>query len=43
MKITRDEPKRATNLRDHGLDFVDAVDFDWMKASIVESYAGSRG
>jgi uncharacterized DUF497 family protein len=31
----QDERKRVANLRDHGVDFADAADFDWETAVII--------
>ncbi|MCD6335318.1 MAG: BrnT family toxin [Candidatus Latescibacteria bacterium] len=35
MQYEWDEHKRATNLEKHGIDFVDAVWFDWATAKVV--------
>lgn len=44
MIVVWDEPKRLSNLRDHGLDFADARDgFGWEEAVILPSYPGTRG
>jgi uncharacterized DUF497 family protein len=44
MAIFWDEPKRLTNLRDHGLDFADVdAEFDFSDASITPTYAGPDG
>ena len=44
MNYVWDEPKRLSNLRDHGLDFADAKErFDWERAQITPSYRGKRG
>lgn len=34
MKYEWDEDKRQSNIENHGLDFADAVDFDWTSALI---------
>lgn len=41
MLIVWDEPKRATNLREHEVDFADVrARFDFATADIVASYKG---
>ena len=44
MMITWDEPKRATNLRTHGLDFADIESgFEWDTAVVAPSHPGRDG
>ncbi len=44
MLLTRDEPKRATNLQVHGLDFADARDrFEWDSALVSSTYPIRHG
>lgn len=44
MAIVWDEPKRATNIERHGLDFADARDrFEWDTAVIDSTYPGRGG
>ncbi|MCB9152711.1 MAG: BrnT family toxin [Caldilineae bacterium] len=35
MKYEWDEDKRQSNIKTHGLDFADVVDFDWTSALIL--------
>jgi uncharacterized DUF497 family protein len=35
MEFEWDEAKRAANLAKHGLDFVDAAQFDWANAQVI--------
>lgn len=39
MKILWDEPKRFTNIEDHGLDFADAEHFDWVSSLVRPSHS----
>ena len=40
MLMVWDEPKRLSNLNDHGLDFADASDrFEWQTAIVGDTYA----
>ncbi len=44
MLMVWDEPKRAANLRKHGLDFADARDrFDWASALVEASRPSAAG
>lgn len=44
MEIVWDEPKRLTNIEDHGLDFADARDrFDFRAAMIEGTYPSKDG
>lgn len=44
MNYVWDEPKRLSNLRDHGLDFARVQHgFEWDGALIRRSYPGNRG
>lgn len=44
MLIYWDEPKRALNLANHGLDFADVADqFDWEATIIDEAQLGAEG
>ena len=44
MRFVSDEPKRARNLADHGLDFADIeAHFDLADALIVPRYPGADG
>ena len=38
--ITWHEPKRLANIDKHGLDFADAVDFDWGGALVLSGHSG---
>ncbi len=38
MRVVWDEPKRLSNIEDHGLDFADAVEFDWLSAIVRPSH-----
>ena len=38
-----DEPKRLRNIEIHGLDFEDAVAFEWEHAAITPSYSSRQG
>ena len=39
MRIVWDEPKRIANVRKHGLDFADVVDFEWETAVIASAHS----
>jgi uncharacterized protein len=43
MKIVWDEPKRQQNINDHGFDFEQTVDFDWVHAVVKPTYSSSTG
>ena len=44
MLMFWDEPKRKTNIEDHGLDFSDARDrFEWDTALVGNTYPGKDG
>lgn len=44
MLMFWDEPKRKSNIENHGLDFADARDgFEWQTALVGGTYAGQDG
>ena len=43
MKIEYGEPKRQQNLKEHGLDLADAVNFDWQHAVVRSTYPSRTG
>jgi uncharacterized DUF497 family protein len=43
MRIVWDEPKRQQNIKDHGFDFALAIEFDWVRAIVKQTYPSSTG
>lgn len=44
MLMVWDEPKRLSNIKDHGLDFIDARErFEWETAMVERAHSGKDG